>query len=63
MRLCVTVEQAADHSLVLGTVFLCLALEKVYATPGKRDRDLYCLFPKRKLLRSREKVTDHPQSA
>ena len=58
MHVRVTVEQAADHPLVLRAVLLCLALEKVDAPFGERNCDLHSIFPERELFRGREKVRD-----
>ncbi len=46
MYVTVTVEQAPDHPLILGTILLLLALEEVDASFGERYRDLHLVFPK-----------------
>src|SRR3989442_15163689 len=63
MHLCVAVEKPANHPLVLRAMPLGLALEEVHATLGERDRYLYPLLPKHKLLGRGQKVTNHSQLA
>ena len=58
MRLRVTVEEPADHTLVLRAVLPRLALEEVHAALRKRNRDFYSLLPERKLLGRWQEIID-----
>ena len=56
MMQCVSVQQPADHSLVLSAVSLSLALEKFDAAFRKRNSHLYAFLTDGEFLRSRQKV-------
>ena len=52
----VSIEQTADHSLVLGVVPSRLVLEEFDAAFAQRDGDLDTLFAKHQVLRSRQEI-------
>ena len=56
MMLCVSVEQAPDHALVLSMMFPGLALEELDASLAQRDSDPDAFIPKDEILRSRKEV-------
>jgi hypothetical protein len=56
MVLCVGVEQASDHPLILGVVLQRLALEEVDAAFAQGERDLDSVIPEDEILRTRKKI-------
>ena len=59
MMLGVSIEQTADHSLVLGVVPSRLVLEEFDAAFAQGDGDLDTLFAKHQLIWRRQEVADH----
>ena len=57
MMLGVSIEQTADHSLVLGVVPSRLVLEEFDAAFAQGDGDLDTLFAKHQLLRARQEIS------
>jgi hypothetical protein len=56
MVLGICVEQAANHSLVLGVVLPRFGLEEIDTTLAQRDGDLDTFVAKDELLRRRQEV-------
>ena len=56
MRIHVTVDELADHSLILSVMFSCLGLEEINALFAQRQCNLDFFFAEFKLLGRRKKI-------
>lgn len=61
MMLCIRIQKAANHPLVLRVVSRCLALEKLHTPLAQRDRDFHPFVTKCEFLRRRQEVRDYPE--
>src|SRR6266568_1427718 len=52
----ISVEQPADHPLILGIVLMRLAFEELHAALAQGDRDLDPFIPEHEVLRARQEV-------
>jgi len=57
----ITVEQAANHPLVLRTVFFSFTLEKLDAAFRERDSHLHAFLANCQLFGRRQKVRNNPK--
>lgn len=56
MMVCIRIQQAPDHALILRIVLLGLALEEFDAAFAQGNGDLDALIPEDKILRGREEI-------
>ena len=59
--LCIRIQKAADHPLVLRVMPRCFALEELDAPLAQRDRDFHPFVTKREFLRRRQEVRDYAE--
>ena len=61
MVLSVRVEKPANHSLILGVVFSCFALEKIYAPLAQGNRNLHAFVSIDQVFRPGQIVSNDPE--